>query len=47
MKHSVVLLVPYSAVTLEEAIAMLEEEGTEGYMDGDLEAVVIRKEEKA
>jgi len=45
MRHSVVLFVPYSAITLEEALAMLEEEGAEGYMDGDLEAVVVRKEE--
>ena len=45
MKHSVVLFVPYSKVLVEEAIAMLEEEGSEGYMDGDLEAVVVRKEE--
>ena len=45
MKHSVVLFIPYPKITLSEAVAMLSEEGSEGYMDGDLEAVVVRKEE--
>jgi len=42
-EFDVVLFIPYSAISLSEAIAMLEEEGSEGYMDGDLEAVVVRK----
>ena len=43
-RFGVVLFIPYPKITLEEAIAMLEEDGTEGYMDGDLEAVVVKKE---
>lgn len=43
-KFGVVLFVPYSKITPSEAIAMLDEEGTEGYMDGDLKAVVVQKE---
>lgn len=39
-----VLFVPYSAITLTDAIAMLSEERTEGHFDSGLEAVVVLKE---
>jgi len=45
-RFGVVSFVPYPKITLEEAIAMLNEEGTEGYMNVNLGAVVVRKEKQ-
>ena len=45
-RFGIVLFIPYPKITLSEAVAMLSEEGSEGYFDGDIEAVVIQKEEQ-